>query len=238
MRWPIEKRDAAIAVCKAFLQQYGNAYQAHPDDPYDQNFGAPDSATAQFSLPRLDHPATPDDVKAGRAIFSLEGTTRVYKFPDVPHGTVFQAEEVLVSGNWDRYYGVVREGGVARVPAAEMEFPEYSRWQANVTKAISGIIEAPDEMSGQIFNLSFATHHHLQLGTAVPVTITLYNHNGLDQMVPDSMLLPPGATGTLPAGIGLSLSYSGKVAPEAQRFTDPPFDYGPFRIFRCSRMGL
>jgi len=38
-------------------------------------------------------------------------------------GLVWQAEEVLKEGKWERYYGFVGANRVARVPAAEIEFP-------------------------------------------------------------------------------------------------------------------
>ncbi len=38
-------------------------------------------------------------------------------------GLVWQAEEVLKEGKWERYYGFVGANRIARVPAAEIEFP-------------------------------------------------------------------------------------------------------------------
>jgi hypothetical protein len=42
--------------------------------------------------------------------------------------TVWHAEEMLVDGTWQRFFGVVESHGVARVPAAEIEFTATETW--------------------------------------------------------------------------------------------------------------
>jgi hypothetical protein len=68
--WAEEKRDAAIKKLIEFLDRYGDRFRYNADDP--ETWIVPNSPT-RMSFPRLDRPATPADVKAGRAIFSLAG---------------------------------------------------------------------------------------------------------------------------------------------------------------------
>jgi hypothetical protein len=257
--WPQEQRDAAVAACKAVLMQYGDAFQAHPQDPFDESvYGSQDRARAAF--PKIDHPATPDDVKLGHAIFSLSGTTRIFHLPDFPieawrpdrktdpsegsettadgtsksiimyntEGRVWQAEEVLVDGKWERYYGFVGRYQLEKVPAAEIRF-SYQGADGNVTKEISGTIEGPqDYVQGQP-NFSFAIHNFSQLDSPLPVKVKISNGSGLDQLVPSALMLPPGAKIMLPQGISLSLSYSEKIPPKVASFSEPPFNYGSWQ---------
>jgi hypothetical protein len=43
-------------------------------------------------------------------------------------GHVWQAEEVLVDGQWQRFFGFVGRYCVAKVPAEEIEFPGVYSW--------------------------------------------------------------------------------------------------------------
>ncbi|MCE0485151.1 MAG: hypothetical protein LV479_13055, partial [Methylacidiphilales bacterium] len=257
--WPQAQRDAAVAACKAVLMQYGDAFQAHPQDPYDESvYGSQDRARVAF--PKIDHPATPDDVKLGHAIFSLPGTTRICHLPDFPieawrpshktdptmanqtapdgktkyfllyvtEGRVWQAEEVLVGGKWERYYGFVGRYQLEKVPAAEIRF-SYQGADGNITKEISGTIEGPqDYVQGQL-NFSFATHNFSQLDSPLPVKVKISNGSGVDQVVPAALMLPPGAKKTLPQGVSFSLLYSEKLPPKVTSFSEPPFNYGSWQ---------
>jgi len=97
----------------------------------------------------LTAPATAEDVKAGKAIFTFEGLgeRRVWKLSKTPrsarwfaskrhpikysdgstgysvHGSVLQAEELLVDGRWKLYFGFLSKYGAAVVPAEEMDLP-------------------------------------------------------------------------------------------------------------------
>jgi hypothetical protein len=140
---PLAKRDQQIEACIEYLQRYSNDFKYDPDHPPGTLPGA-DSAPIYF--PKLDHPATPDDVSEGRAIFSLSGSPRLVKIslpvsatwtgrPDRPGGTVWQAEELLVDGKWQAFFGftggdsfVSGKSPIAKVPASEIEFGRY-RWQ-------------------------------------------------------------------------------------------------------------
>jgi len=132
--WPLPRRDEAVAACSAFLRRYGD--RLRPDggagrDPLDPAGGS----WPRLTFPELDHPATPDDVGRGLAIFSLasEGKARVVPLPGRPvrarrtgpggvtPGEIWQAEEVRVDGAWRRYYGIVGPNSLARVPSDQVE---------------------------------------------------------------------------------------------------------------------
>src|SRR5262249_41354112 len=121
--WTKEMRDAAVQTCVAFLKTYGDRFTA--EAPPGERVH-PFAKTAHLALPILDRPATKEDVRAGRAIFSLEGEAEIRRveLPSIPikaklvppeeapgdgaeDGWVWQAEEVRKGGRWDRYYGFV-----------------------------------------------------------------------------------------------------------------------------------
>jgi hypothetical protein len=68
MYWSEKRREAAGKEMSRFLDQWGNCFRDRGKsiDSYYDDFALP-----KFRLSRLPHPATPEDVAAGRAIFSL-----------------------------------------------------------------------------------------------------------------------------------------------------------------------
>jgi hypothetical protein len=163
--WPPERRDEAIAALIRVLEQFGDCYRLLPNVPADRirhPFMEP-----EFHLSRLDHAATAEDVKRGLAIFSLQdgrSEVRQVELPMFPQmarwktldkfpvrsrgqkgapseydrsGYIWQAEEILVDGKWQRYYGFVGNHIIAKVPAEEIEildkrptdhFDRFLRW--------------------------------------------------------------------------------------------------------------
>ena len=79
LTWTEPRRDEAVAACAAYLKRFGPrlAVEANSDDVTARG------PFAQPHFPALDHPATPDDVREGRALFSIhgEGETRVVALP-------------------------------------------------------------------------------------------------------------------------------------------------------------
>jgi hypothetical protein len=225
--WPVAQRNAALAVCKTYLRQYGDAYRSKPDDPYDDTIGAPEPGHASFYIPPLDHPATPDDVKAGRAIFTLPGTVRIWKMTSHPMGPAWQAEEVLIDGKWERYFGVIEDGKPKKVPADKIDFGGPNP-PPKLTPQIAAIAEGPPIPGSSVFQLSYASRQFLPLHAPLPLTVSLINENGLDLPVPGALVISAGATKALPAGITLSASYSDKLPPVVQRFDEPPFEPAPY----------
>jgi hypothetical protein len=137
--WPEAKRDEAVAACSEFLSRYGARVQ-----PADGEMSAPrwwEQARARLVFPRLDHPATPAEVRDGLAIFSLagEGPARVAPVARRPIPVkwigpkgkprleadqivwIWQAEEIRKDGVWRRYYGLVGHHVLARAPAEEVQ---------------------------------------------------------------------------------------------------------------------
>jgi len=198
--WDKKRRDAAVENCKEFLQRYG------------------DRLGPSLDLPRLDKPATPEQVKQGQAIFTLasEGKVRLVKLPEVPmnakwvtlkdqpykyigykrdpsvgslvqgfrqSGRVWQAEEVLKDGKWQRYFGFVGSHRVARVPAAEIEFPDEG-WQGDrqgwvaLAGKIAGRLEVSAPSEDEEIDPRFAADAPL------PVELKLRNRGGLDEKIP------------------------------------------------------
>ena len=135
--WTKEMRDAAVEACVAFLKTYGDRFTA--EAPPGER-AHPFEKMAHLAFPILDRPATKEDVRAARAIFSLEGEAEIRRveLPSLPikakwippeeapgggadDGWVWQAEEVRKGGQWERYYGFVGRHVIARVPAGSIE---------------------------------------------------------------------------------------------------------------------
>jgi len=79
--WPEAERDRAIAACAEFLRRYGERFR------HDPAFARKEDAylkSARMTFPLLAHPATLEDVAAGRAIFALEGERRLVTLPRRP----------------------------------------------------------------------------------------------------------------------------------------------------------
>jgi hypothetical protein len=74
-QWPLARRDEAIAATVAFLSLYGDRFRDSETSRAvrAQEPGNPNHENAILAFDPLDHPATPADVAAGRAIFSLDG---------------------------------------------------------------------------------------------------------------------------------------------------------------------
>ena len=227
--WPLEKREQTISSLAQFLQRYGDLYQYQPED-----FDAFDSSNekARIHFPQLDHPATQDDVDHNRAIFSLSGKSRVWKMPAFPmkgswtnltddpeqgvqsdgkkvviyntEGRIFQAEEVLLNGKWERFFGFVRAHHIAQVPASEIEFPPESGIMTPLSNGFYGVLHDPGESYS-------ATISNLALNAPFPISIQLQNCSGLDQTVPGTILQPPDLTKQLPPDVLLKLEYTSKI---------------------------
>jgi hypothetical protein len=226
--WPLGKRNEAIARCRAFLLQYGADLASVQDDRYGE-WLVSDVPLAKFSLPPLDHAATPADVREGRALFSLPGNARPWKLSTVPLGPVW-AEETHEKGQWHRYYGLIEEGQPKIVPAEKMVFPPAISWPQvsglvtpNLRASLADIRRLKQlPMVGMSFKAQPVNAAKCMLD------VTLHNESGLDQLVPAEFLVPFGVTGVLPTGMTLSVSYSPKIPPYMSRISSLPFDPGVF----------
>ncbi len=79
MYWPEKQRDEAVAKATAILTQYGERLLWSPEYGERGSFARP-----KMTFPKLDHPATADDVANGLAIFSLDGERRLWSLPSRP----------------------------------------------------------------------------------------------------------------------------------------------------------
>ncbi len=141
--WTKKKRDQAVEACMAFLKTYGDRFTA--EAPSGEHV-RPHEKRANLAFPILDRPATKDDVRAARTIFSLEGEGEVRRIelPSLPimakwirpreapgdgaeEGWVWQAEEVRKGGQWEQYYGFVGRHVIARVPGRSIELASGRR---------------------------------------------------------------------------------------------------------------
>lgn len=71
--WSEDRKYKAIEACISFLQQYGRNFRF-------KEFAAPFPPVHRdviLTFPQMDHPATPDDVRRGQAIFTLQGKGEV-----------------------------------------------------------------------------------------------------------------------------------------------------------------
>ena len=75
--WPQARRDAAVAAGRGYLLTYGLALSADRG-PGEHDFRYP---RPHLRFPALERPATADDVRLGRAIFSLAGNGEVRVAP-------------------------------------------------------------------------------------------------------------------------------------------------------------
>jgi len=223
----LEKRDGTIPILAQFLQRYGNLYQYQPRDSDEHDI----FNKARIHFPKLDHPATQDDVDQNRAIFSLSGESRLWHMPTFPmkaswttlkddpeqgvqfdgkkvvvyntEGRVFQAEETLVNGKWERFFGFVGLHRIAKVPASEIEFTSYQR---PLVPHFEGILSGPPAVahSGSMF----PTFPSIKVGDPMPITFKVRNINGADQKLP-AVLTPPTTDGkTFPSDLTVVLLHT------------------------------
>ena len=82
--WTKDRRDGAIQETISFLRQYGDRLAHQSTSQEDEHLFS--SFDTPLRFPPLDHPATLDDVAAGRAIFSMEGKgdRKVWPLPETP----------------------------------------------------------------------------------------------------------------------------------------------------------
>ena len=95
--WPEAKRDEAIARCEAFLRQYGPGfrYRQAAKSLYESAPFYPQHPKAILTFDPLDRPATPEDVRAGRAIFSLDAAeARIWPLPTFPMKARWTTQEI------------------------------------------------------------------------------------------------------------------------------------------------
>jgi hypothetical protein len=213
--WPQAKRDEAVAACAAFLRRHGEHLQPNTEGVVLAAFsktrltfpllGRPatktdvESGRAIFALaeqgegrvvklPRRPLPARWTTLKAypfEQQSWDPQTKKRTTTLKYDRDGSVWQAEEVLREGKWQRFYGFVSRHSLAQAPAGEIEFPGGPRWSA-----LSRGLEC--RLTSRVAKTAIVA------GAPLVVTVELRNRSGLDQSVPtqwyskDGLALRPG----------------------------------------------
>ena len=200
LTWPEAKRDNAVAACAEYLRRYGPhlAAEYHPDDPTTRG------PIAVLRFPALEHPATPEDVRAGRAVFSLsgEGETRLVAlasgYPVRARWLALQSFPVDPSARTDpTLHGFLQDGWVWQTE----EVLKGNRWErfygfvghATIARVAASEIEfspdrdrrltlpsglsariEPDELPSAVF----------RPGQPILVTLRIHNARGVEQSAP------------------------------------------------------
>jgi hypothetical protein len=123
-------------------------------------------------------------------------------------GRVWQAEEGLVGGKWQRFFGFVGAHCIARAPAAEIDFP--AKWPWN---------ELDNGFDCRLASDADRVKNPLSPGQPFLLTLELRNRRGIDQPAPDTLY--NAATKALASGVELHLYRKtepapGELVPEAQ----------------------
>ncbi len=219
--WPEDRRDRAVQACAAFLKRYRERFTG---DPLVGKFEFPDERRAHLAFPIATRPATLDDVRAARAIFSLEGQgeVRLAKVPALPirarwitledspvhvrqadgtiargfdqDGWIWQAEEVRNGDRWEHYYGFVGPHVVARVPAAEVELAADRFMWGPLPCGLDARIEPADP-----------SIEGYEPGRPVVMIVRIRNRRGVENASPTG-LLRRGADGRPSLRRGVSLA--------------------------------
>jgi hypothetical protein len=243
--WPESSRDEGLAAIVAYLKRFGGSFTLEASSGM-RNFSG---TKAHLSFPVLGKPATPADVDAARAIFSLEGQgeTRLASMPGFPQkakwvtlkdtpvvwtysdgttrheydtdGVVWQAEEVRKGDGWERFYGFVGHHVIGRAPAAEIEFANQFG-----PWSIDGGLEARTE-------LAEPRAAGYEPGRPIWVTMHIRNRLGVPRSSPTEFIRPgPDGQPALRKGVTLSLWRSTSRRPSGGVNHDYPNDViGPKR---------
>ena len=240
--WPEAKRDAAVAAATEYVRRYGRRFSAEAPTN-ERDFPHP---RAHLRFPTLGRPASAEDVREARAIFSLdgEGEARVAAMPSgfplrarwttltafpvdqqvsyadekgshtetrrdyLRDGWVWQAEEVKKGDRWERSYGFVGHATIARVPAAEIEFPSTAYWNPT----LSGGLEAH-------LVLADVPRPPIPQGQPIMATLRLRNDRGVEQKVPTEFVRPvDDGKPALRRGVSLVLTEQPKRSGDQDAF--------------------
>jgi hypothetical protein len=233
--WPVEKRDQAVKQAIETLQHYGERYRITAANPARQNYAyGIDPYCASLSFPKLDHPATPNDVQQGLAIFSLpvDENARIWVMPQHPLNARWLAIRGFShnAGHSDatgRNWTTVEYENLGHVWQIEEGFID-GKWQRFygftgdhcVARAPAEEIEFPMDWHWQELDRGFDCQletngnyykNPFQPGTPFPITLKLRNRRGVDQDAPETLYHP--ADKALASGLEIHLYH--KMVPGA-----------------------
>ncbi len=204
LTWPEARRDAAVTACAAYLRRFG----PHLAAEYVQGVANTRNLVARLHFPALAHPATADDVREGRAVFSLtgEGESRTVPLPSsypVPaRWLALKSFPIIRRSNADPPGDNFLQDGA--VWQAE-EVKKGDRWEryfgfvghATIARVPASEIEFSPDSNGRL-NLASGLAARLETadpsvtvfrpGEPVPVMLRLYNVRGIEQSAPTEFI--------------------------------------------------
>ena len=216
LTWPEARRDVAITACAAYLRRYGPHFAAE----YVEGVAKTRDLVARLRFPALARPATPDDVREGRAVFSLtdEGESRIVPLPSGypvrARWLALKSFPIIRRSNADPPNGNFLQDGW--VWQAE-EVKKGDRWEryygfvghATIARVPASEIEfSPDRYR----RLNLASGLSARLETAEPsvavfppgqpvlVTLRLHNAHGIEQSAPTEFIARGPTASRLCAG--------------------------------------
>ena len=227
--WPLARRDEAIAACAAYLKRYGDRFR---ENEAARAIRAADPAARMFekallAFDPLDHPATAEEVAAGRAIFSLVGDgaevrrvplpsfpiaarwTKLAVFPDEPpimtmsdgQGHSVPYIEGLQTGRvWQAEE--VRQGDGWRRYYGFVGRHALTRVPAEEIEFVPPTGWAPlsTDLDGRIVVKEAATEG------PIPIELSLRNHHGVETAAPSDLVRETGGALTIREGIAFRLT--------------------------------
>jgi hypothetical protein len=232
LEWPEPRRDQAIAAIQAFLQAHGDRYEAastvQKADPFEP--------LTRLAYPPLGRPATADDVRADRAIFSLAGEgdeVRTVPLPRIPMRAVWRTtpgapilgivapepgqgrdpslDDAQVGRIWQAEE--VRVGGTWRRFFGYVGPSEIGRVPAESVAFFDGdrFSGYPKTALGSRLTLDtgsspFALWRGLSPTDPIEMVVTIWNRTGLDQDAPVEFVRHGKASGGLSLRCGVDLS--------------------------------
>lgn len=244
--WSESRRDSVIPETVAFLQRYGNQlgnrsssqdemFNFREDLPrfptLDHPASADEAAAGRaifslegkgdrrvFKLPAYPFRANWTTLKDRRTIQrgQKEDGTMTEEIVYPQEGLIWQAEEVLIDGKWQRTYGYAGCGHLAAVPADQIQFvpadgfdPMGDAWGFSVN------LHGNDDFTWS------RPIPQIKTGQPVPVTIGIKNLRGDERPLP--LKAPtPGITTTRDADIKLTVSFTNHPYKETYSFPPNP----------------
>jgi hypothetical protein len=266
--WPEAKRDKGDEALVNYLQTYGERLQYGPDQ-FDDGDGWAGLMTpfgplapvgrdqARLLFPTLDHPATAEDLRQHRAIFALEGDSRLWNLPKIPIEVLWTTlkdeprpafNSVGTDGKPIIYYDT---DCVAWQAEELMSNGKLQRFLGVVAKHRIARVPASDiefmlpglwSRLPHGFDCLLATpgdpkswrgcyaYDPVPQGQPVMATLAVRNRSGLDQSLPANLFQDENNAKTLPDGVKLTLLYSKNKPPRPKNgFGFPqPDEMGPW----------
>ena len=249
-QWPLARRDEAIAACAAYLKRYGDRFRENEAarairaaDPTARMF-----EKALLAFDPLDHPATAEEVAAGRAIFSLVGDgaeVRRFPLPSFPIDARWTKLEVFpddppIMRTYDAEgHELPNTEGLqtGRVWQAE-EVREGDRWRRYygfvgrhaLTRVAAEEIEflTPWNKGWSLLSTDLDARIVIkEAATAglLPVELSFRNHHGIETTAPADLVREVGGALTIRDGIAFRLV----------RESDKPEEPDPFAELKGAR---